>query len=83
MAAAALWESAREAEEFPADLDAWIAKELAEIVREAERVSKTEKPGAASWFYQVPFPGVRYYSDRAWPHAVKPGRRRGAPRKAG
>ena len=83
MAAATLWESAREAEEFPADLDAWLAKELAEIVQEAERVSETEGPGAAGWFYQVPFPGVRYYSDREWPSSVKPGRRRSTPRGVG
>jgi hypothetical protein len=78
MAEAALWESAREAEDWPADLDDWIARELAEIVREAERVSEPEEPGVAVWFYQVPFPGVRYYSNWDWPSSVKPGRRRGA-----
>jgi hypothetical protein len=80
MAEAALWESAREAEDWPVDLDDWIARELGEIVREAERVSDSEEPEAAVWFYQVPFPGVRYYSNRAWPSSVKPGRRSGAPR---
>jgi hypothetical protein len=81
MAAAALWESAREAEDLPAVLDAWIERELAEIIQKAERVTVAEVPEVPSWFYQVPFPGVRYYSNREWPPSVKPGRRRGAPRK--
>ena len=80
MAESALRESAREAEDWPADLDDWIARELAEILREAERVSEPEEPGAGVWSYRVPFPGVRYYSNREWPSSVKPGRRRGAPR---
>ncbi len=81
MAVTGLSESAREAEEYPVDLDDWIERELAEIFQEAERIAETEKPEVARWFYQVPFPGVRYYLDREWPASVKPGRRSGAPRK--
>ena len=79
MAAAALEERTEEEEENSADLDARVARELAEIVQEAERVSEPDVPEVARWCYLVPFPGVRYYLDRERPSPVKSKKRpRGA-----
>ncbi len=61
MADAGLRDIIVEAEDLPVDLDDWIARELAEIIQEAEKVPVKEEPEVTGWFYQVPFPGVRYY----------------------